>query len=185
MEYATLYVNLGLLVLTAITTAIAWGQAIIASRQRAQAVEAQGKAEKARQDAIKARDASVDAQKAAAGALEDANDIAREAKRIVERAEARNLEHHNVRWEPVWSSSEGRWCLANRGPDIPRDVEVTAYNRFMGHMEPERAAEVQVGEGLCFDFPEYKGAGGFPQVAWDVAWRTPQGSLRQASGRWP
>lgn len=173
-----LIVNLGVFVASAVAAWVAWEQARASKRAKTDAEAAETRT-------IAAREAAVKAQESAAGSLEEANRIAREAKQVVEGAEARKLEHHNVRWEVKWDSPSGVWSLVNRGPDIPKSVELTAYTSFYGHRDPVRADSVPVGSSIQVEFEAWAGGGGAPQIEWEVAWRTPHGALRQQSGTWP
>jgi len=175
MEMAMLVATLGGFVATAVATWVAWEQA---RRAKKEASNAEG----ARVRATAAQAAALAAQENAARALTEANRIAEQAKSIVEGAEARKLEHHNVRWEPLWISAEGKWLLANRGPDTARDVELSVSSVFYGHLPVERAEQVAPGEGLSVQFFDYIGTGGFPDASWEVVWRTPLGALRSTRG---
>lgn len=179
-----LVVNVGIFIPTAVAAWVAFEQARRAHKQAQLSSGEREKAETARAQAVAAQEAAASAQADAAEALKQANRIAKEAKQIVEAAEARKLERHMVRWEPVWDRTRGKWYLVNRGPDVPRDVQLTAQSWHVGHLAPKTAKSVAVDKGISLEFPDYRDAGGSPDVQWTITWRTPLGALCKDSGKW-
>ncbi|MFM9481385.1 hypothetical protein, partial [Streptomyces scabiei] len=75
--------------------------------------------------------------------------------------------------------------LANRGPDVPKDVRITVNASLIGRVV-ESEAEVRVGEGVYFEFPiQFQGGAGVPTVDWRVEWLSDLGTPHSDSGQWP
>lgn len=177
MDGATLGVNIGLFVVTAIATAVAWWQAVAAGRERGKAADASVKAQEA-------KTAAVAAQQAAAEALREANEIAREAKRLTELSEARRVERHSVAWFPHWDWEAGKWMLGNHGPDTAVDVRLSVESPTIGRVLIEED-RVEKDMALLVEFPMFAGQGGTPGVHWHVDWLSPLGQPFAAEGDWP
>ncbi|WP_223628813.1 hypothetical protein [Microbacterium sp. EST19A] len=170
-QLPALFINFALLVVSGIGAVVAVVQARAALRDA-------GKAETARDEAISA-------QKASAVALEDANRIAADARDLLRRQDARDTERHDVRWEPIWQESTGKWILGNRGQDTAFDVRMVTDATVIGE-EAHEEAEVPPRSGLSIQLPaRFIGTGHTPIVDWRVEWRTPLGSNLDDSGRWP
>ncbi|WP_143015712.1 hypothetical protein [Microbacterium sp. 77mftsu3.1] len=132
-----LIIQAGVFVATAVATAIAWGQAIIAGRR-------QEAAEEASVTAVAARDAAVLAQQKAAEALEEANEIARDALEA-----QRSLRPPS--WGEIREIDQGIYAVANTSG---RTVEVTAVkplSRSLPIFDPgDLPIKLQHGESLTF-----------------------------------
>ncbi|CAN7444921.1 hypothetical protein LJR045_002934 [Microbacterium sp. LjRoot45] len=167
--------SIGTFVVSAGAAAIAWWQAIEAGRRRDAAETASKAAEEARKKAVTA-------QESAATALTEANAIAREARDIVAASEARKIEVNDVHWEPTWVSAQGEFRLYNHGEDPALNVKVRV--RAIGKLRTEKADQVPSEGHVVFEFPPYKGQGGFPRIEWEVTWVTPLGTPQSLEGVW-
>ncbi|MEW1706974.1 hypothetical protein AB0230_07005 [Microbacterium sp. NPDC089190] len=117
MDLAELFVNVGLLLISAVAAAVAWWQA-------AQARRSGNDAQAASADAAEARRRAVEAQQNAAQALTEANEIARAAKAAVDdqlalerRRDERLVERRDVSWSAQW--------LIKVDADQPPTLELT------------------------------------------------------------
>lgn len=174
---AALIVNVGIFVVSAGAAAVAWWQAIAASRNR-KASDAAAKA------ALQAKRDAVAAQEAAADALKEANAIARESKDVIEASEARKIERHHVKWVPHWEWETGKWYLGNHGADVALNVRLSVESPTVGHrLVSEESIEPKM--GAVVEFPVYAKQGGMPRVVWRVDWETPLGSQLHDTGVWP
>lgn len=178
METASLWLNVGMLVVAAVAAGIAWRQAHLAHK-------ASGEAARSSAQAQEARSAAVEAQKATAAALAEANDIARTGEEARALELARSVERHHVEWGPHFDWEPGHWYLVNRGPDVPRNVRITVTGPLIGRVEHQED-EIPVDMGVRTDFPEpFKHGASVPDIRWRAEWTTDLGTPRSETGSWP
>lgn len=148
-----------------------------------------------------ANELSESANKIAVGAnslSERANEIAGQTAKIVQLADDRTVEHHDVRWVGHWESL-GLYAVRNIG--VHSAATVTVQIRFKGQIEVGEVAEVKPGEIVRIDVPKARevydaavarsgirqtgrithviaGPGSY-QVHERIFWRTPLGVPRE------
>lgn len=74
---------------------------------------------------------------------QESRDLAAEANEFNRRAEARQTERHDVRWEQTWVSKQhGSYVLIKRGNDVAHHVKATAtFNKNEQVVEAETISE--------------------------------------------
>lgn len=169
-DLPSLIVNFGILIVSGIAAVVAVVQARSALRDAT--------------DATNARNEAVAAQRASAEALSDANQIAREARDLLNKRDARATERHQVKWVPSWDMQRGVWLLGNHGPDTALAVRLTVEAPEIGRQVLPVEDELPMEKGVPVSFPMYAGQG-MPRVHWSVDWRTPLGAERHKEDVWP